>query len=103
MLLKKNRANKKDLDKVFKKGFFLASTNLTFRYLKDKTTKISFVTPKTVSKSAVKRNGLRRKGYALLKKHLELLPSPITAAFVFKKSNTENLENEIKNLLTKAN
>jgi len=103
MLPKNNRANRKDLDKVFKKGSFLASQNLTFRYIKYKINKISFVTPKTVSKSAVNRNSLRRKGYLALRKYIKTIPFPVVGVFLFKKNNIENLENEIKNILNKIN
>ena len=103
MLLKKNRANREDLNKVFKNGLFLSSPNLSFRYIKALDNKISFITPKTVSKSAVKRNFLRRKGYFFLKKHINLLKSPAVGAFLFKKNNIEDLENEIKNILNRVN
>lgn len=103
MLPKNNRANRKDLDKVFKKGSFLVSQSLTFRYIKSKTNKISFITPKTVSKSAVVRNSLRRQGYLALKRSIKNIPFPVVGAFLFKKKNTENLENEIKTIFNKVN
>ncbi len=101
MLPKKNRANRKDLDKVFKKALFLASPNLTFRYLKDKDVKISFIVNKTVSKRAVKRNSLRRKGYDMVQKSLILLPFPVLGVFLLKKDNIDNLEHEIKDIFNK--
>ena len=73
MLLKKNRANKKDLEEVFKKGLFLRSGGFTFTYIKKldtKDIKISFVVPKNICKSAVKRNSFRRKGYRILRKKI---------------------------------
>ena len=39
MLPKKNRASKKDLEGVFRKGLFLTSPNITFKYLKIKNNK----------------------------------------------------------------
>lgn len=104
MLPKKNRADKKDLEEVFKKGLFAASPLLTFRYVKIKNSqnfKISFIAPKTVNKSAVKRNFLRRRGYIALEKNLGGLPFPVIGAFIFRKNNIENLENEIKNIFNK--
>lgn len=110
MLPKNNRANRKDLEEVFKKGSFLASSNLSFRYLKAQkglNFKISFISPKTTSKSAVKRNNLRRRGYRILQKNLHLIKKGITGAFVFGKKSlnisTEDLENEIKTILNKVN
>lgn len=122
MLRKKNRANRRDLEKVFKKGFFLASPNLTFKYIKEKVNsvavpqemdyRISFVVPKSVSKRAVVRNSLRRKGYSILEKNIGLLKTPVIGAFVFKKTSPNpllsgegkgevNLENEIQTILKK--
>ena len=108
MLPKNNRANRKDLEEVFKKGSFLASPNLSFRFLKKKDTpysKISFISPKTVSKSAVKRNSLRRRGYRILQKNQDLFKKGIFGAFVFGKKSlkitTQDLENEINNIVKK--
>ncbi|OGI65050.1 hypothetical protein A2647_01360 [Candidatus Nomurabacteria bacterium RIFCSPHIGHO2_01_FULL_40_24b] len=109
MLPKKNRASKKDLEGVFRKGLFLTSPNITFKYLKiknnfsgtDKNFRISFIAPKAISKSAVKRNFLKRRGYRLFKKHIDSLPFPIVGAFIFNKNNVENLEDEIKKILNK--
>lgn len=107
MLLKKNRVNKKEIDKIFKEGRFVNSSDLTFKYITNssKLTKISFIAPKNVAKLAVRRNLLRRKGYRAFKKYLEYFPAGIVGAFVFKKyqDNTLILENEIKNILSKIN
>lgn len=120
MLPKKNRANKKDIEKLFKNRGFLSCPTLTFRYIKldnlpkmpigtistksksDLDSRISFVVPKKVTKSAVLRNKLRRIGYIALEKHLNLLNTPVSGVFSFTKNNTDNIENEIKDLLSKT-
>jgi ribonuclease P protein component len=104
MLPKKNRADKKSIEKIFKEGLFLRSSDLTFKYLKDKSNnqpKISIIVPKALFKSAVKRNSLRRAGYAILKKYTSLISPQIVGAFVLGKKSLDNLESEIKNILNK--
>ena len=107
MLKKKNRADKNAVEEIFKKGRFLNSLNLTFKYIKTNGSaiKISFIAPKSVAKLAVKRNFLRRKGYNLLKKYIGQFPVGVTGAFVFKKyqDDASILENEIKSILGKIN
>lgn len=108
MLLKKNRADKKTVGKIFKEGRFINSPNLTFKFLIEKNSmlpRVSFVVPKNITKLAVKRNFLRRLGYSILKKFLKDLPSGLVGVFIFKKNqnNILILENEIKTILTKIN
>ena len=121
MLSKKNRVDKKEIDLIFKKGRFVGSQNLTLKFFinldKTKEKKISFITPKSVSKKAVIRNLLRRRGYAVLEKYMKQFPVAILGVFIFNKKSTEffggrknkkykpilNLENEIKNILNKIN
>ncbi|MEI8270808.1 MAG: ribonuclease P protein component, partial [bacterium] len=64
MLSKKNRVNKKLIDKIFKEGRFVNSPNLTLKFIKEESLypKIAFISPKTASKKAVDRNLLRRRG-----------------------------------------
>lgn len=118
MILKKNRLNKKDVDLIFKKGFFFKTNNILFRFLKIKEEiepKISFISPKKVNSSAVKRNLLKRRGYSLINKHLKDFPSGFLGAFIFSNKSYENfglrgekkeeslkkLELEIKEILNK--
>ncbi len=115
MLPKKNRADRKLVNKIFKaclpngrEGRFLNSPNLTFKFLQNKAglTQISFVCPKSIAKRAVDRNLLRRRGYSALKSYLPLFPVGLKGVFVFnKKGLKENtiliLDNEIKNILKK--
>ena len=113
MLPKKNRVNKKEVTQIFKFGHFINSQNLTFKYLDAKppsgsftsNSKISFIIPKAISKLAVKRNLLRRKGYLLLRKYIKDIPKGLLGVFIFKKYQTDVLilENEIKNIFSKIN
>lgn len=104
MLPKKNRVDKKLIEKIFKQGIFLKSSDTSFRYLKIKSDvnfKISVVVPKAVFRSAVKRNSLRRKGYAIIEKYTPLIPIAVVGVFIIGKRSVENLENEVKNILNK--
>ena len=108
MLKKKNRADKKDIDFLFKKGKFFNLPNLTFKYSiesKSSFPRISFVAPKSVAKLAVKRNLLLRKGYSVLKNYINQFPKGILGVFVFKKHQEDIsiIENEIKSVLSKIN
>ena len=127
MLKKKNRADRKTIEQIFKTpstngrpGHFVNSENLTFRFILNnlsKTPVISFLTPKGISKSAVRRNLLRRRGYAILKKYLDKLPKNLAGVFIFNKKSVERftsdknknqdpkilLEHEIKSILDKIN
>lgn len=107
MLPKKNRADKKAVEKIFKEGSFLSTPVLTFKFLNKQGNKrqISFIVPKNIAKLAVKRNLLRRRGYTALKKYLQDFPSGIVGVFVFKKYQEKILliEDEIKNILRKIN
>ena len=107
MLPKKNRVNTKEVEEIFKKGRFLNSPNLTFKFIKtnENGIRISFIAPKSVAKLAVKRNLLRRKGYSVLQRCINDFPVGITGVFVFKKAQEDIsiLENEIKNIIAKIN
>lgn len=92
MLLKKNRVTKKDIEEIFKKGSSVFSSNLNLRFLsnsKEKEPKIAFIVPKTVSKKAVVRNKLRRRGYQIIQKSLILLPQNLKGAFIFGKNSAK--------------
>ena len=122
MLPKRNRADKKQIETIFKEGRFLTSPNLMFKFtslqkglsfgaplrtvLKERgVPKISFIAPKSVAKLAVKRNLLRRRGYSALKKHINQFPAGLIGAFIFKKpiNSVLEIENEIKTILNKIN
>ena len=117
MLSQKNRTNTKLVDRIFKEGKFVNSPNLTLKFIKNEFPfpQISFITPKAVSKKAVDRNLLRRRGYFILRKYLIFSPTNFAGVFVFgkksmdffggRKNKKRNpilvLENEIKIILEK--
>jgi ribonuclease P protein component len=107
MLPKKNRADTRAVEQIFKQGKFLNSPHLTFKFLTSPKNerKISFIVPKSVAKLAVKRNFLRRIGYDALKKYLPDFPTRLVGVFIFKKYQTDSevIENEIKNILHQIN
>lgn len=108
MLPKKNRADKKAVERIFKGGRVLNSPILTFKFVLNNNStipRISFIAPKNIAKLAVKRNLLRRLGYSVLKKYLKDFPAGIMGVFIFKKyqDDVSILENEIKNILNKIN
>lgn len=107
MLPKKNRADRKAVERIFKEGKFVNSPNLTFKFIitPTKQRKISFIAPKSAAKLAAKRNKLRRLGYSALKKYLKEFPVGVMGVFVFKKNQEDILilENEIKTILHKIN
>jgi ribonuclease P protein component len=108
MLPKKNRADTKAVEKIFKEGKFVNSPNFTFKYILtggSSAPRISFIAPKSIAKLAVKRNFLRRLGYTALQKHIGQFPSGLVGVFVFRKYQDDVLiiENEIKNILAKIN
>jgi ribonuclease P protein component len=108
MLPKKNRADTKAVERIFREGKFFNSPNLTFKFILDdnlSTPRISFIAPKSVAKLAVKRNLLRRLGYNILGKYINQFPSGVLGVFIFKKYQDDKLviENEIKNILSKIN
>jgi ribonuclease P protein component len=108
MLPKRNRVNKKEVDEIFKSGSFVNSPNLTFKFLLKKGIigpKVSFISPKSISKKAVIRNKLRRIGYNILKKYKKDFPSELIGVFVFRKyqDDVSIIENEIKTIFSKIN
>lgn len=104
MLPKKNRVNKKLVEKIFRKGRFVGSYGLTLKFLIENASvpQVSFIVPKKVEKRAVRRNSLRRLGYLVLEKYFKKLPNGFSGVFIFNKIITIiEIENEIKKILDK--
>lgn len=115
MLPKIHRLDKKTLEEVFKSGRFVNTGSLTLKFIlkKGSFTRISFIVPKTVSKKAVVRNQLRRRGYSLL--NIKDLKEGTIGVFVFGKKSEElfygrktkekdpigNLKQEIETIISK--
>ena len=107
MLKKKNRANRRSVEKIFKLGRSVGSLSLRFKFIlsgEKFSPRISFVVPKKLAKGAVARNLLRRHGYAALPKRLDKFPLGLIGVFIFnkKEKSVRNLEDEIKTILNKV-
>jgi ribonuclease P protein component len=107
MLPKRNRANKKTIDRIFKDGKFIRSGPLSFKYLINKglnSTQMSFIVPKNTIRKATDRNLLKRRGYVVLKKHIGQFPIGLMGVFIFNKTiSMSEIENEIKKNIHKIN
>jgi len=108
MLPKKNRADKKTIEKIFKKSIFIGSHSLNLKYFFNKdniSPRVSFIVPKTVEKKATERNFLRRKGYLILEKYWNKIPNDFVGVFIFNKQKEKKLleviEEDIKIILNK--
>lgn len=100
MIRKHNRADKKTLENVFKKGRSLRSASFNFKFLETHrigVPRISVIAPKALARSAVERNTLRRRGYDALREHLGGFPQDLTAALILTRKNvsTEELRHEL--------
>lgn len=102
MLPKRKRITKKLFMEILKKGKIHKSPLFLFRYLPQNTPQYAFVVPKTVYKSAVDRNNLRRTGYNSINKNT--LPN-VSGIFFFNKEvkNTDKkiIKEQILNTLEK--
>jgi len=106
MLRKKNRTDKKTIEQIFKKGRFLNSGSLNFKFISNsgqENPRISCIVPKNIQKLASKRNSLRRRGYNALQKQLHCFPSGFVGVLIFNKSNVSvtEIEKEIKLIVSK--
>lgn len=81
MLAKKKRITKELFQVIMKNGRVIHSPLFTFRYIKHDPG-YAFAVPKAVSKRAVDRNSLRRKGYNTLR---TCSLKPVAGVFLYKK------------------
>jgi ribonuclease P protein component len=74
MLSAKNRLNKREVERIFRKGANLSESFLYARFLENKAKRSRFaiIVSKKIHSGAVERNRLRRKTYAILQ---ELMPN----------------------------
>jgi ribonuclease P protein component len=88
MLPKENKIKRAAFDELLKKGRVYHSSFFSLRATKtsDKLTKASFVVSKKVANTAIKRNLLRRRGYAAIKGFIEGNPGLILAFFLKKEA-----------------
>jgi ribonuclease P protein component len=108
MLSKKQKVDKTLFKEVLaQKGINCHSPHLSLKIVKNKENRFSFVVSKKVTKSAVKRNLLRRRGYSIVGDIIESIKSPIIGIFFFKKGaeniSFQELKEEILFLLKKLN
>jgi len=111
MLPLSQRIRRRDFDDIFKKGRFWQSDNVSLVTLKiegpdSNKSKFAFSASKKVSKKAVVRNKLRRRGYAAIQKLISKTKPSFLAVFIFKKEadslSFEEIEKEITFLLRKS-
>ena len=112
MLPKNRRIQRKDFSFILKNGKRYNSPHLLVYVVKlnysDTSTKsrFSFSVSKKVSKKAVDRNRLRRRGYSIIAKHKNILEKSLFCFFSFKKGagtlTFTQLKKEIIDLLRDA-
>ena len=98
MLPKRKRLNKTLFEEIMKKGVIIHSPFFVFRYLKQKTPQFAFVVPKSVAKSAVLRNKLRRQGYNTIK---DLNLPSCAGIFFYKNPKNLDFKGDILNIFKK--
>lgn len=112
MLPKKNRISRALFVNLLKDGAFFHSTTASFRVVRmapNSPSRFSFVVSKKVSKSAITRNLLRRRGYSVLQNTLgreKMKTGGFLGAFFLKKGveklKFKEFQDEIELLLKKS-
>jgi ribonuclease P protein component len=109
MLNKKLRVSKEAFNSAFKKSRIISSPIFLFRFHKEdnnQPSKFSFVVSKSVSKKAVVRNLLKRRGYASVRNNLDKIKKSYICSFSFKKGSESatfrEISGEVASLLKKA-
>ncbi|MFA5751323.1 MAG: ribonuclease P protein component [Candidatus Paceibacterota bacterium] len=90
MLKKTRRVNKNQVNNIFSFGRFISSQNISLKYVINSINypaRVSFISPKSVSKNAVSRNLLRRRGYEVIKNTISSLPDGFIGVFIFGKKS----------------
>lgn len=104
MVLKKKRVNKELFENIIKKGHTLFGSFFIFKYLPNSDfPRYAFVVPKKISKKAVDRNKLKRRGYGIIR---SIPLSGGLGVFLYKKEGVkvsfEEIKKDINILLKKA-
>lgn len=111
MLPYSQRVRKEYFEEIFKKGSFFGGKFLNLNILKKSKNSLkyscfAFSVSQKVSKSAVLRNKLRRRGYSIIQKKIENIKPGYLCVFVLKKGvldlNFDQLSGELEKLLNKA-
>lgn len=99
MLPKENRLQKtRDFDVVFKKGRFFGTKFLSLKYMENglTATRVGFVVSTKVSKSAVKRNRLKRQMREIFRLNLDKIKPGVDISVIAKPGATELEYGEIE-------
>ncbi len=103
MLSKKKRVTKDIFQTILKKGNIVSGSFFLFRYTPLDKPAYAFVVSKKITKTAVKRNSLRRNGYNILRFY-DLKPG--AGVFFYKKealtAKKEDVKNDIEVILKKS-
>jgi ribonuclease P protein component len=112
MFSQKERVNKTAFPIVLREGRTANSDHLSLKYIEEKEAKkgeknrYSFVVSAKVSRLAVDRNLLKRRGRYIIRKHSNKIKTPISCVFFFKsgadKLNFDELEKEFLIILARA-
>lgn len=111
MLSKKYKIKKTAFFEIISKGKLFHSPHFTLRVLRAKKEEhdnplFSFIVSSKVARSAVDRNKLKRRGYAIVRKNLKKIQPQQLYAFFLKKGAVQlsfnNMEKEIIFLLKKS-
>lgn len=110
MLNKQQRLTKKEFNDVFEKGKPVHSDFLFAKILeinKKIPSKFSISIPVKIEKKAVKRNLLRRRGYAIIRENLKNIKNGFSVIIIIKKGaeklDFEEYKKEINKILKKTN
>jgi len=103
MLPKKKRVTKDLFSSIMKTGKIISGSFFVFRYINQTNPQYAIVAPKSVSKGAVGRNSLRRKGYTAIRS----FPVDSGSGIFFYKKNAntasyQEIKEDIGLLLKKA-
>jgi ribonuclease P protein component len=104
MLPQKNRVDQKTAKKIFARGKSLGSKSFILKFFKEPRQsfpRLSFVAPKSIARTAVKRNRAKRIGYNILREHLKDFPKEVNGLFILKDLKSDSLEEEIKKVAKK--
>lgn len=111
MLPKSKKISREEFPQDFHSGYKYHSPGLLLLITKQTKqnleTKFSFIVSKKVSKNAIKRILIKRRGYNIIKDNIEHIKSGFLCVFHFKKGfkipTNEEINNQVMYLLKKAN
>lgn len=105
---KNRRLKKESIIKILQQGRYCRGQNISLKYIIDpkQPASFAFIVPAKITKSAVSRNKLKRRGRAIVFKFLPRIKEGCLALIFFEKGSTTmkfpELEKEIAKLLQKT-